>query len=38
MPAQDLEMKYRGVAYTIIQEIGHHLWKWGFALDGRGRG
>jgi hypothetical protein len=31
-----LELKYRDVEYTVVQGIGRQLWKWGFALEGKG--
>ena len=26
-------MKYRGVEYTVVQGIGHHVWKWSVTFD-----
>jgi hypothetical protein len=31
-----MELKYRDVEYTVVQGIGRQLWKWGFALEGKG--
>jgi hypothetical protein len=28
-------MKHRDVEFTVIQGIGRHLWKWGFAWNGK---
>ena len=28
-------MRYRDIDYTVVQGIGHNVWKWGFALDGK---
>jgi hypothetical protein len=30
-----LELKYRGVEYTVVQGIGRQLWKWGFAFEAK---
>jgi hypothetical protein len=28
-------MRHRDVEFAVVQGIGRHLWKWGFALDGK---
>jgi hypothetical protein len=28
-----LELKYRGVEYSLIQGIGRQLWRWSFTFD-----
>ena len=26
------DMKYRDIEYTVVQDLGRQLWKWGFVL------
>ena len=27
------DIKYRDIEYTVVQDLGRQLWKWGFALE-----